>query len=76
MEYLHDRYGNSLFEERDEYGHSPAHWMALAPIARTLLPGDSPELTEKLDLIAEKTVETGIGAPDTTSTGQVGRRRR
>lgn len=29
VEYLHDRYGNVIFEERDEYGHSPAHWMAL-----------------------------------------------
>jgi ankyrin repeat protein len=29
VEYLHDRYGNGIFEERDEYGHSAAHWMAL-----------------------------------------------
>ncbi len=28
-EYLHDRYGKEIFLERDEYGHSPAHWMAL-----------------------------------------------
>ncbi len=29
VEFLHDRYGSELFLERDEYGHSPAHWMAL-----------------------------------------------
>ena len=37
------------------------HWMSLAPIAKTLLPGESPDLAAKLDLIAEKTVETGVG---------------
>jgi predicted Zn-dependent protease len=41
----------------------PYHWMALAPIARTLLPGDSPELPGRLDLIAAKTAETGIAIP-------------
>ena len=41
----------------------PYHWMSLAPIARTLLPEDSPELPERLDLIAGKTVETGIALP-------------
>jgi tetratricopeptide (TPR) repeat protein len=35
--------------------------MALAPIARTLLPADSPELKERLDLIAARTVESGVG---------------
>ena len=39
------------------------HWMSLAPIAKTLLPGDAPELTERLDLIAAKTAETGIAIP-------------
>ena len=37
VEYLTDRYGLDIFKERDEYGHSPAHWMALnghASIAR------------------------------------------
>ena len=37
MEYLVDKYGLEIFKERDEYGHSPAHWMALnghASIAR------------------------------------------
>ena len=37
VEYLVDRYGMEIFKERDEYGHSPAHWMALnghASIAR------------------------------------------
>ena len=29
VEYLTDRYGVDIFKERDEYGHSPAHWMAL-----------------------------------------------
>ena len=29
VEYLYDRYGSGIFEERDEYGHSAAHWMAL-----------------------------------------------
>ena len=29
VEYLYDRYGAGIFEERDEYGHSAAHWMAL-----------------------------------------------
>jgi len=37
VEYLADKYGLEIFKERDEYGHSPAHWMALnghASIAR------------------------------------------
>jgi len=37
VEYLVDKYGLEIFKERDEYGHSPAHWMALnghASIAR------------------------------------------
>lgn len=46
----------------------PYHWMSLAPIARTLLPGDSPELAEKLDLIALKTAETGIAIPEAART--------
>ena len=29
VETLYETYGCDLFEERDEYGHSPAHWMAL-----------------------------------------------
>ena len=29
VEYLTDRYSVDIFKERDEYGHSPAHWMAL-----------------------------------------------
>eukprot|EP00095_Tigriopus_kingsejongensis_P005009 maker-scaffold139_size317827-snap-gene-1.20 protein:Tk05009 transcript:maker-scaffold139_size317827-snap-gene-1.20-mRNA-1 annotation:"hypothetical protein AaeL_AAEL001203" len=29
VEYLFDRYGSEIFNERDEYGHSSAHWMAL-----------------------------------------------
>ena len=36
------------------------HWMALPPIAQTLLPGGSPELQEALEHITEKTVETGV----------------
>jgi predicted Zn-dependent protease len=51
---------NAQFEVE---GAGPQHWMSLGPIARTLLPGDSPELKEKLDLIAAKTVETGVGIP-------------
>lgn len=51
---------NAQFEAADA---GPGHWMTLAPIARTLLPGDSEELTERLDTIAEKTVETGIDSP-------------
>lgn len=38
----------------------PEHWMSLAPIAKTLLPKEDPELKKKLDLIADKTVETGV----------------
>ncbi len=38
----------------------PEHWMSLPPLARTLLPGGSPELNEALDHITEKTVETGV----------------
>ncbi len=49
---------NAQFEAE---GAGPDHWMALGPIARTLLDGDSPELKERLDMIAEKTVETGVG---------------
>jgi predicted Zn-dependent protease len=41
----------------------PAHWMALAPIARTLLPGNSEELADRLDTIARRTIETGIASP-------------
>ncbi|NNC89972.1 MAG: hypothetical protein HKN82_16060 [Akkermansiaceae bacterium] len=44
-------------------GAGPDHWMALAPIAKTLLPGDSEELATRLDTIAAKTVETGIAIP-------------
>jgi len=29
VEYLFGKFGSELFSERDEYGHSPAHWMAL-----------------------------------------------
>jgi len=29
VEYLFAKFGPQLFRERDEYGHSPAHWMAL-----------------------------------------------
>lgn len=49
-------------------GAGPFHWMALAPIARTLLPDDSPELSRRLDLIAEKTAETGIEIPQAART--------
>jgi predicted Zn-dependent protease len=41
----------------------PFHWMSLAPIVRTLLPSDSPELPERLETIALKTAETGIEFP-------------
>lgn len=55
---------HALFEAQfDAPEAGPFHWMSLAPIARTLLPGDSPELTKRLDLIAVKTAETGIELP-------------
>lgn len=54
----------ALFREQfDAPDASAFHWMSLAPIARTLLPDDAPELPERLDLIAEKTAETGIAIP-------------
>nr|NIP96766.1 hypothetical protein [Akkermansiaceae bacterium] len=49
---------NAQFEAE---GAGPDHWMALGPIARTLLPDDSPGLRKRLDLIAGKTVQTGVG---------------
>ncbi len=39
------------------------HWIALEPIVKTLLPGGSEELQEALDLVMEKTVETGLHLP-------------
>ena len=29
VEDLVNRFGAEIYKERDEYGHSPAHWMAL-----------------------------------------------
>jgi tetratricopeptide (TPR) repeat protein len=49
---------NAQFDALDA---GPTHWMSLAPIAKTLLPSESPELAAKLDLIVRKTVETGVG---------------
>ena len=63
---LHENLGQrerslALFEEQmkvEEAG--PEHWMALGPVARTLLPGNSPGLREAEDLIMEKLVESGV----------------
>lgn len=54
----------ALFEAQfDAPEAGPFHWMSLAPIARTLLPSDSEELTEHLDAIAVNTAKTGIAIP-------------
>ena len=64
--HLHENLGQrdkslALFRTQLEAGDAgPEHWMALPPLAQTLLPGDSPELREALEHITEKTVETGV----------------
>lgn len=61
----------ALFRDQFEAPDADAdadHWMSLAPIANTLIPGDDPELAERLDTIAEKTAETGIAIPQAART--------
>ena len=57
-----------LEEQLDSDTHDPNHWLALAPIVKTLYPKDEPQYREKLQLIFEKAAEKGLHNPHFTRT--------